>query len=315
MSYTCFFDRISTRCDMILQLKTMLKAAGWLVMSSSDGTTYNSSGDQITQSGTGAGGINNTNAWFRIRCPLVNGVNREFTLQRTNTDTSWRIKYSYSTFFTGGTPGATRTPSATDEGVVLGSGTDASPTGGILFSTQSVKYSLITVGDVSDGYTFFSHAGELDTTNCSVFYFDKITSGSMSSGDVDPYLIYVRGSAFNNVDSSYYSSGWYRKNLSAEAFLNWSSSTYGGAISNNDAVGRLGCSSTNNEKEGMLPVIYARNKSIFGTQNGVKGVSSLLLMKNSNRFNYSTFRCISNNDKICVGNWLIPWNGTFPRYP
>jgi hypothetical protein len=93
-------------------LKELLKQAGWSVISSSDGTTYNASGDQITHNSSGAGGMDNNYAWFRIQDP---GALREYVFQRGTLNYSWKWIYSASDKFTGGTPDATTIPTATDE--------------------------------------------------------------------------------------------------------------------------------------------------------------------------------------------------------
>lgn len=102
----------SSGAETIFALKELLKTAGWTVLSSSDGTTYNASGDQITSSGSGAGGMDNTNAWFRIEDP---SSLREYVIQRSSLQYSWKWLYSASDGFTGGTPGATTIPTATDQ--------------------------------------------------------------------------------------------------------------------------------------------------------------------------------------------------------
>jgi hypothetical protein len=114
--------------------KALLKAAGWTVESSSDGTTYNSSGDQITTGASGTGGMANNSAWFRLRHPLGT---MEYTVQRGTTNIAWRIKFSAGGFGAG-SPGATQTPqNATDQAIILGGGTDASPTYETLFGNDN----------------------------------------------------------------------------------------------------------------------------------------------------------------------------------
>ena len=98
--------------EAMYDLKELLKSVGWTVMSSSDGTTYNSSGDQITHSGSGAGGYGNTSAWFRIQDP---GALREYVFQRGVDGRYLKWMYSASAKFTGGSPDATTPPTATDE--------------------------------------------------------------------------------------------------------------------------------------------------------------------------------------------------------
>lgn len=121
MAYVFYKGTPASFAECMYQLKELLKTAGWTVQSSSDGTTYNASGDQITSGGSGAGGMANTNAWFRIRSP-AGASNPEFTVQRGTGNTAWRVKFSQSNAFTGGSPGATQTPSATNERVDFGGG-------------------------------------------------------------------------------------------------------------------------------------------------------------------------------------------------
>jgi hypothetical protein len=97
---------------VMFRVKELLKTAGWTVKSSSDGTTYNSSGDQITTAGSGAGGMDNNYAWFRIQDP---GTLREYIIQRGTAHYSWKGLYSASDKFTGGSPNATTPPTAGDE--------------------------------------------------------------------------------------------------------------------------------------------------------------------------------------------------------
>lgn len=95
----------------IFRLKKLLKTVGWTVPMSSDGSTYNPSGDQITHSGSGAGGMNNLSAWFRIQDP---GGQREYLFQRDTSAERLKWHYSTSAKFVGGSPNATTLPTATD---------------------------------------------------------------------------------------------------------------------------------------------------------------------------------------------------------
>lgn len=100
----------ATCCIAVFDLKTLLKTAGWTVPQSSDGLTYNGSGDQISHGGAGANGMDNASAWFVVQMP---GSSRSFCLQRYNSSgygSYWRVKYSKAAGFTGGTPGVTQTP-------------------------------------------------------------------------------------------------------------------------------------------------------------------------------------------------------------
>ena len=55
----------ATYAVAMFQFKTLMKTAGWTVPRSSDGLTFNSSGDQITSGSSGANGMNNNNAWLQ----------------------------------------------------------------------------------------------------------------------------------------------------------------------------------------------------------------------------------------------------------
>ena len=57
-------NTITNHGDVFYQIKELLKTVGWVVQSSSDGRTYDASEDIITSGGAGAGGKNNTNAWY-----------------------------------------------------------------------------------------------------------------------------------------------------------------------------------------------------------------------------------------------------------
>jgi hypothetical protein len=116
---------VTTGAGSIFNLLTTLLAAGWTVPSSSDGTTYNSSGNQIASASSGANGLDNNNAWFRVRDP---GGRREYVFQRGLNSGAWRVTFSELTRFIIGSPTATVVPSATDSQSLIGTGTDAAPT-------------------------------------------------------------------------------------------------------------------------------------------------------------------------------------------
>ena len=180
----------------IFLLKTMLKAAWWTVKSSSDGTTYNSSGDQITTNTTGAGGILNANAWFRIAHPTY--VGKELCFQANATPATaaanWRIKSTANSGFTGGSPGATQTPAGgTDQKVLVGAGTDASPTFAAAFGTDG-GYRFNCASDSTTG-AFWSAAWPSGGGSSSHgLCLEKLTPSNVS--DTDPWLFGFGQSAF-----------------------------------------------------------------------------------------------------------------------
>lgn len=101
-------------------------AVNWTVRTGSTGSVYSVAGDPITSLGvmgagawwvqTGHGFTDNGTVYRRELCWQVNGSGLV------------RGKYSPRAGFTGGSPSPTQVPSATDERVFIGGGTDASPT-------------------------------------------------------------------------------------------------------------------------------------------------------------------------------------------
>jgi len=214
----------ATGAEAVYRLKQTLVNASWSVKASSDGTTYNSTGDQIT----GTTSLAATNAWFRIQDP---GTRREFVFQRTTNNTLWRIKFSESSKFTGGTPGVTQVPSATDEGVIFGSGTDASPTGAALFNTDATyRCHAIAFSDAvaTNVYSFFffttdyPNSGNIRTR----FFVDGLSP--VNAADVSPLGIFLVNSSGAFSAGTLMSGtvltwvwGWYKYGLSGAAFTNW----------------------------------------------------------------------------------------------
>lgn len=303
----------------IFNLKERLKAINWAVLSSGDATTYNSTGDQITSGSTGASGMANTNAWFRIRCPLMGGVNREFCIQRGSSNVAWRIKYSYSSSFTGGSPSATRTPSATDEQYICGGGTDASPTFATIFGTDASYKHHIGYADGDDGYMFYSvcyghNAGSLS----HLFYMDQLQQDSVSQADVDGYMFFAGTSSSRTTSHASASGlngpqGWYRKNLSNETFTiipTIALSLLNNAGATVSAEQALGVNAWDSKDTGM-PAIYARLNSENGNYSGFKGIGRLFKISSSARNVGSTLSLNTTRDKIQIERFIFPWNGDY----
>jgi hypothetical protein len=194
----------TTGAEAMFELKNVLTGSGWTVVSSSNGTTL-SSGDAVTSTS-----LANTRAWFLIEEPTGVG-GRQWCFQRTTANTTWRVKISPNAGFSGGTPDSVSVPSATDQAVVVGSGTDASPTGGQLFGTDGAyKFHIIAdntaIGPAGNqAYGFWAFSNLIGNTN----YFSNIatlimqeplavgtypalvgTRAVTTSGDADP-AVYV----------------------------------------------------------------------------------------------------------------------------
>lgn len=183
-------ESLATSAGAFYRLKEVLKAAGWTIPSSSDGTTYSAVADVVTSSTTGAGGLFNTNAWFRVQEP---GGRREFVVQHTNASTAYRVKYSAMAKFTGGSPGAARVPSATDEQVIAGSGTDAAPTGAAYFNTGNHRVMVIANSTpISGVYPFqmWVMATPGSAVSSGALALEPMAPGSYDAADADPCVVF-----------------------------------------------------------------------------------------------------------------------------
>lgn len=138
-----------------------------------------------------------------VTSPLPSGgvlYNRGLTMQRGPDNTQWRIKYSARAGFTLGTPGPSQTPSATDEQIILGGGTDAAPTyGTFLPSDGSYRAQLCFYdeGPFIPGFYLVTYPLGNPVPN-SAFLMDSLQPGSYpvdSAGislEQDPVIIYQR---------------------------------------------------------------------------------------------------------------------------
>lgn len=78
--------------EAIWTLVNLLISNGWTKFADSDGTTYSSSGTQVTGSGSGANGLNNANAWVALRDPS-GASGRKYLFQRGTNNYDWWIRY------------------------------------------------------------------------------------------------------------------------------------------------------------------------------------------------------------------------------
>lgn len=319
-------------------LKTTLVTAGWTVKSDSDGTTYASGGGQVTSGGTGANGLGNNNAWIRIQAPAVGNNTREITIQRSNTapagtgNTQWRIKYSANAKFTGGSPGATQTPSAADEVVMAGAGTDASPTfQSTLFTTDNTYRISIAAGGVTEYYSFAmwtNISGSI--TGLNAIALDVMASGSYRSEDVDPAVMYVSNQA--NIQLPFYdlsaNANFSTSNTTAPALARaWLGTTSSAGIltagTNNNNVqlatfgGNFGggnslAANPFSTKDTFVSPWWGRGGSAIPPPNGIKGMSTLFRVGSVNRSNLDTCDLTTTKDRVHVNFVWLPWNGTVP---
>jgi hypothetical protein len=153
-----FANTYTNGAQAIYELKKALTNNGWTVERSSDGTTYNSSGDQITGAGSGANGMNNNFAWYVVSRTFGDGFKRSYCFQRSNTDVrNWRITYQRDGNLDQ-SGSATQAPASDSFGgysKLFGGGTEASPTFTRLFSTFASSDYMRIIVDNAAPYGWF----------------------------------------------------------------------------------------------------------------------------------------------------------------
>jgi hypothetical protein len=169
-------------------LVEMLVSAGWTYKASGDGLAgYSSTGKIFTNTGSGALGWNNAKAWARVQNPAGT---KEWLFQH-DAAASVRFRYSPAAKFTGGTPSATVTPSATDAVTLRGGGTDAAPTYGTHFTsavtTASAVFQGLARGSAPYGFWIAGQVSPSGAKQACLIY-DPVTG---APEDPDPYAIQI----------------------------------------------------------------------------------------------------------------------------
>lgn len=324
----------ATGAVAIYNLKQRLKAQGWTVPRSSDGTTYNSSGDQITTGAAGAGGMANNSAWFIIQAPAGG---RQFCFQRGTTNVLWRILYSFSAAFTGGSPGATRVSTATDQQFLCGGGTDASPTYYTLFGTADGGWRHHIAVDGASPYGWYSvgyPTGGGGVTHG--LFMDPLTqTAGGATPDVDAYCFYANGRTTENMEGGAliweltsgqgpaFVGGYLKKGLAGEGWVMINALSYyiysGTAsmacipdASNLVAGTGLGIN-PHTGLDDIFDILYGR-RSGLAAPFGYKGKSTLLKWTGKRRLSGDTLSVASAGakDYIVIGHVALPWNGSTP---
>jgi len=193
----------------ILQLKTLLKAAGWTVPQSGDGLAAGPSGDVLTTSTYGgalANGLGTLASWFRIVAP--NG--REFIFQQTNPshNDDWIVRYAYAGGFVNsgdGAPSPTVAPTGSEEVIILGTNRTGTNNGeeftGTAAGAQVWDY---CIGGAAEGYAFYAACRPSPGGNyCGGIMLDVLTN--TEAGDGDPAVVWCWGNEVSTVQTLWHS--------------------------------------------------------------------------------------------------------------
>lgn len=260
---------------IMFEIKRFLKTVGWTIPSSSDGTTYNASADQITSAASGAAGMDNALAWFRMRDP---GGTREWTIQRatSSSEQNWRIKYSAVSKFSGGSPSATQTPSAADEAIIWGSGTDASPTMATMFpsgSDPTYVHCVAYTNATNTVYPFFILGTDVGAGTGRFFWcHDAIVGGPSADADKSVQIITGNGTmptlANLTTTTGNICSAWYKHGLAGANYGETPACKY---TQTSDMYPDGSAVNPYTGDDDGLPLLFGRNVSNYASTAGVKG--------------------------------------------
>ena len=301
-------------------LITALCSAGWLVKAWSDATTYTGSvslsSNPYSGSGSGAGALGNTSAWFRIAAP---DGSREWMFQRGANDYTWTVSRS-RTGFSGGSPGATTLPTDATTGQAIFSATQ-------LFDSTMAQRWLVST-ESSSPYGFVAFTVQTGGGAVRTILFDEpLASGSTETGDDD---VAVFGGYYN---ATGFSAGQFVLNSTSTA-LGYKRFRHGLASASNVRVDFLGyyqlatnqpqvpatangnqvASGPINSRETPLRIAIARVAAASSTSTGWCGFA--------NRLRWSTVWSRSNGQTLydstnslywiyCAGAW-VPWDSSTP---
>lgn len=305
-------------------LVEMLVSAGWSYKASGDGLSgYSSTGKIFTSTAAGALGWNNARAWARVQDPAGR---RELVIQHA-ANTGVRIKCSANAKFTGGAPSATVTPSATDERVLWGGGTDAAPAQNGWFDAGM----LLADAWVFQGAAFsappygfwFGSRGLQNGAHASFLMMDPTVSYST---DPDPVVWMVANTSAGLVNTSNLGRDgsaagtwttavggttqgcWAHLDLLMSQFvyvqpISYSQGT-GGAGGGNNVIG----SNPFDHNLDALPMLYARYKvPATLVPAGVKGWSTLAMWTGLGRQYF--LDTLPGLAWICYGHLWLRWDG------
>lgn len=312
----------ATTAAAVYGLKQLIKAAGWIVKASGDGiSAFSSTADVITTGASGAAGMANSRAWFRIQDPA--GV-REFIFQRgTAGNQYWWIQYSALAKFTGGTP-TYQTPGTATDSVNMVATTNAGAaiaTGGV---EGSMRFHCMAENAAPYTWYMFCYSNGGSTTR-GLIAMDSLQAGSYNVLDADPVVLCYATtgtdmfSAGANVvfsQSTQTAGGagiycWFKFGLAGATWVNigWARMTDG---TNPGVPGGLPTSNYSTKDEVFAPVLIRGTTST--SPQGWKGAMSNFRHIGPQRaLSGDTLNVVTTRDFIVVEKSLaLRWDGSVP---
>ena len=208
MAFTFSLNNSHSPQQALYELKEALKAAGWSVLGSGDGTAGNFSvpGDVLTTWSTSAdpvtGAVTNRRAWWRMKSPELL-ANREILFQHEAINTATdgiSVAYSRSAGFTGTADGAVAAnvaPTATDAILFAG---DRRPSNGMNGGSFSGGVAInrvdYIIGDAAEQYSFACFLRDASGAIKGGIIYDRLAN-PVDAGDADPTVVAMIGNYGN----------------------------------------------------------------------------------------------------------------------
>ena len=202
MAFTFSLNNAHSPQQALYELKEFLKAEGWSVIASGDGSggSFSLAGDVLTTWSTSsdpvAGAVTNSRAWWRIKSP---DGDRELLWQHAyyNVATDYiSIAYSRSAKFTGtgdGAPSATVAPTSTDAFLFAGEKRPSFTMNGNSFSGGATITRVdYIIGDASEDYSFACFLRDGTGAIKGGIIYDRLAN-PIDAGDTDPTVVAMIG--------------------------------------------------------------------------------------------------------------------------
>jgi hypothetical protein len=258
----------------------------------------------------------NNSAWFRIRSPVGVG-SQEFTIQRGTINLVWRMKRSRTSGFTGGTPGATQTPLATDEFIFMGGGTDASPTFATFFAADgSYRWNVGADNALPFGFWAGAFPTGGGTPNAGLCL-DPLISTEPTDADQFVFHMGVAGQSpftqtpLTNESGSSTTFRTFSQIISSTPGSNYAEfPTVTLNLPSGVVVPNALPTNAITTKDEAFPLIFLRRAAIATP--GYKGVSTVMRWTGTNRVTGSTLTVTTTRDRIIYGQVSLPWDGSVP---
>ena len=317
-----------TNSDWAWLLKELLKAAGWEVQASSDGTnvsnTPGNGNDQITS----AAEMNNNNAWYVIKQPAITRGwgrkgGRQFIIRRGTSASNWMIAYvpldaaeAAQASTANGT--TTAVPTYTTRHALVGTLPDTTAAFG---STGGSGLNRLVIGaNNAAPYGFFmgAYVRTNGTISGGMFLFDPLEPDSVDPDDEDPYVVCA-----TNTNGWHYQGlgsitagpqAYYRKGLAGEGFYPIAAAYYACfRTSDTFMVPRHIGRNPNGKQERNLPVFYMRS-AIDGANLypgvGLKGASSVWRWKSGAYHIATRLTEFVADDRFVMLDAVVPWDSS-----